>query len=245
MSRHGLQPISKRRRRLQGGQEILEFGLTAILLIPLFLGMVVSGMSVIVSSQVNTIARDLDNMYIHGADFSTAPYQALAQTLTNGLGFQYPAFPSGTNNIQSNTGTSGNGIIWITQVMWVGGTSSPNCQSVGATNCTNQNSFVYTQQIVFGNSNLTSQVNTSVGNAASNGATLSTSGIVTNPVTDATAALPSGAQTAMQGLWQTTNNGQTALVDGQIIYISEAYFQTPNLSIGAINNTGTYARYFF
>jgi hypothetical protein len=236
--------VSARRRKRQGGQEILEFALTVLFLVPLFLGMVATGLSVIISSEVNTLARDLDNIYIHGGDFSTPAYQALAQSLTNGLGFQYPAFSAGTTNLQTNTGTTGNGIVWITQVMWVGATTDPNCVAVGAANCTNHNNFVYTQQIVFGNSSLTSQKNTTIGNAVTNGATLSTSGIVSNPVTDATAALPSANQTAMQALWQTTNNGQTALIDGQVIYITEAYFQTPNISFGTGNN-GVYARYFF
>jgi hypothetical protein len=202
-------------------------------------------MSVIVSSQVNTLARDLDNIFIHGGDFSSSVYQTLAQTLTNGLGLQFPAFPTGTTNIQSNTGSSGNGLIWVTQIMWVGSTTDPNCVAVGASSCTNHNSFVYTQQIVFGNSTLTSQKNTSVGNAVSNGATLSTSGIVTNPVTDATAKLPATPQAAMQALWQTTANGQTALIDGQVLYITEAYFQTPSLNFAPLNSQGVYARYFF
>ncbi len=237
--------ISRRRRQRQGGQEILEFALSALFLIPLFLGMIVTGMAVIVSIQVNTLARDMDNIYIHGGDFSMAVYQALTQSLANGLGLQYPPFASGTTNIQSNTGTSGNGIIWVSQLMWVGSTTDPNCAAVGASKCTNHNSFVYTQQIVFGNSSLTSTKNTTVGNALSNGATLSTSGIVSNPVTDATAALPATPQAAMQALWQTTANGQSPLIDGQVLYIVEAYVQTPNLSFGAISNTGAYARYFF
>lgn len=237
--------ISRRRRKRQGGQEILEFALSALFLVPLFLGMVVTGMAVIVSSEVNTLARDLDSMYILGADFSTSAYQALTQTLATGLGLQYPAFAGGTTNIQSNTGTSGNGIIWVSQIMWVGPTTAPNCVAVGGASCPNQNSFVYTQQIVFGNSSLTSIKNTTVGNAATNGATLSTAGIVSNPVTDPTAKLPATPQATMKGLWQTTSNGQTPLIDGQVVYIVEAYFQTPNLSFGAISNTGAYARYFF
>jgi hypothetical protein len=236
--------VSKRRRQRQGGQEIVEFALTILFMFPLFLGMVATGLSVIVSSEVNTLARDLDNIYIHGGDFSTAAYQALAQSLTNGLGFQYPAFPSGTTNIQTNTGTTGNGLVWITQVMWIGSTTDPNCVAVGGVNCTNQNSFVYTQQIVFGNSNLTSQKDTSVGNASTNGATISAAGIVSNSVTDASAKLPSAQQTAMKNLWQTTSNGQAALIDGQVIYIAETYFQTANISFGT-GNTGVYARYFF
>jgi len=250
MSRGGSSMLSRRRlssrRRLwQGGQEILEFGLTALLLIPVFLGMVVTGMSVIVSSQVNTLARDMDNIYIHGGDFSTAVFQAVTQTLATGLGFQYPAFATGTTNIQSNTGATGNGIAWVTQIMWVGSTTDPNCVAVGAFKCANQESFVYTQQIVFGNSNLASIKNTTAGNALSNGATISNAGIVSNPVTDAKAKLPSSQQTAMQSLWQTTANGQKPLIDGQVIYITEAYFRTPNLGFGAISNTGVYARYFF
>jgi len=201
---------------------------------------VFSGMALISSIQANSAVRDMTNLYIHGADFSTSSYQTLAQTLASGLNLQFPTFGSGVTNIQSNTGTSGNGIIWVSQVMWIGSTSDANCVAVGASNCTNANSFVFTQQIVFGNSNLTSTHDTTLGYPT--GASISSSGNVSNYVTDSHAALSGTAQSQMQSLWQTTSNGQTALVDGQVLYVVEGYFSTPALHY--VTN-GVYSRYFF
>ena len=49
----------------------------------------------------------------------------------------------------------------------------------------------------------------------------------------------------MTGLWQTTANGQQSLIDGQVVYIVETFFQTPQLSLGVYTSKGVYARYFF
>jgi hypothetical protein len=68
---------------------------------------------------------------------------------------------------------------------------------------------------------------------------------VQNYITDSHAKLPNAAQTAMQSLWgANVNTGQTALTDGQVVYIVEGYFQSPDLSVGALAGNGVYARYF-
>lgn len=230
------------RKRRQSGHEIMEFALAAIFLIPFFLGMYNTGMNLIRSIQVNDVARDMDDLYIHGADFSSYSYQLLGQRLATGLNLQFPTFTSGNTNQASNLGTTGDGIVWVTQVEWIGALTDPNCVAVGAANCHNTGKFVFTQRIVFGNTNLTSQKTSSLGNPT--GATLSTAGEVANPVTDTTAQLTGAGMTYMDGLWQTTANGQTPLIDGQTVYVVECFFQTPNISI---SNSGgqVYAIYFF
>jgi hypothetical protein len=232
---------TERRKKTQSGQEIMEFALVALLLIPTFLASFIVGMNLIRSIQCNQMCRDLTDMYIHGADFSTYAMQTMAQRLAQGLNLQIGSSFSGSSN--SNTGNSGNGLVTVTQIMYVGTTSDPNCVSVGAGNCTNANSFVFTQQIVFGNGTLASSTTQSLGTPV--GATLSTSGIVQNPVTDSHAKLGSTAQSALDGLWQTTANGQMPLEDGQVAYVVETYFQSPDLGVSALSGNGVYARYFF
>jgi len=232
---------TERRRKTQSGQEIFEFALVTILLVPMFLGSFIVGMNLIRSIQCNQVCRDLDDMYIHGGDFSTYPMQQEAQRLAQGLSLQIGASFSG--NEQSNTGNGGNGLVTVTQIMWIGGTTSTSCVAVGASNCTNQSSFVYTQQIQFGNSALATSSTVSVGQCPT--AIMNTSGVVQNYITDSRAALPSGAQTAMQNLWQSGPSGTTALTDQQVVYIVETYFQSPDLSVGALAGNGVYARYFF
>ena len=72
-------------------------------LVPMLLGSFVVGTSIIKNLQANQVVRDLDNIYIHGGDFSTYPMQQLAQRLGQGLNIQFPAFGGGVNNSQSNT----------------------------------------------------------------------------------------------------------------------------------------------
>ena len=57
-------------------------------------------------------------MYIHGGDFSTYPMQQEAQRLAQGLNLQIGASFAG--NEQSNVGNSGNGLVTVTQIMWIG-----------------------------------------------------------------------------------------------------------------------------
>ena len=64
---------------------------------------------------------------------------------------------------QSNTGNTGNGLVTVSQIMWIGDTTSASCVAVGAANCTNQSSFVFTQQIQFGNGTLANSSTVSVG----------------------------------------------------------------------------------
>ena len=230
-----------RRRRAQSGQEILEFGLVAVLLVPMLIGAFVVGMNLIRSIQCNQVCRDLDSMYIHGGDFSTYPLQQEASKLAQGLNLQVGASFAG--NEQSNTGNAGNGIVTVTQIMWIGGTTSANCIAVGASNYTNQSSFVYTQQIQFGNGTLANANAVTLGQCPA--AVMNSSGIVQNYVTDSRAEIAGAAQTNLQSLWQVGDGTTTPLTDGQVVYIVETYFQSPDLSVGSLAGNGVYARYFF
>ncbi len=233
-------PATAHRRRRQRGYEIIEFGLMAILFVPLFMGMFVIGMNLIKSLQASLLIRDLGDIAIHGGDFSSSQMQLLAQRLGNSLNLQFPAFGSGVTNMQTNTAASGDGIVWITQIMYVGPTTGTQCGTVGAANCTNHDSFVYTSQVVFGSSTVNTAHPSALGSAAGNGATFAGGGggTVINYLTDSHAKLPAAAQTAMTNVWQTTNNGQSPLIDGQTVYISEGFFQTPSLSLGNTGSTG-------
>ncbi|MGA2882434.1 MAG: hypothetical protein ABSG13_26060 [Bryobacteraceae bacterium] len=234
-----------RRKKTQGGQEILEFALVAVLFMPMFLGAFIVGMNLIRSIQCNQVCRDLDDMYIHGGDFSTYPLQQEAQRLAQGLNLQIGASFAG--NEQANTGNGGNGIVTVTQIMYIGSTTSTSCVAVGAANCTNHDSFVYTQQIQFGNGTLANSSTVTVGTCPS--AVMNNSGVVQNFITDSRAALSGSAQTNMKNLWQTsaevTGGTATALTDQQVMYIVETYFQSPDLSVGALSGNGVYSRYFF
>ena len=230
---------------MQSGQEILEFALVALLFVPMFLGVFIVGMNLIRSIQANQVCRDLDSMFIHGGDFSTYPMQQEAQRLGQGLNLQIGASFAG--NEQANTGNAGNGLATVTQIMYVGSTTSTSCVAVGAANCTNHDSFVYTQQIQFGNGTLANSNTVTLGTCPS--AIVNSSGVVQSFITDSRAALAGSAQSNMRSLWQTSSavvgGTATALTDQQVVYVVETYFQSPDLSVGALSGNGVYSRYFF
>ena len=227
--------VATRRDRGRKGQELIEFSLTALLLATLLVGSFVVGMNLIRSIQVNQACRDVANMYIHGADFSTYPMQQLTQRLATGLGLQIgTAF---TGNSATNTGNQGNVLVTLSRVMYIGATTDPNCASVGASHCTNANSFVFSQRIQYGNGTLTSRKPSTLGDPSTSA--ISSAGVVQNPITDSGARLPSAAQTSVRALWQ------TPLKDGQMCYVAEFYAESPDLVLGSFSAGGIFARYFF
>jgi hypothetical protein len=236
MSRKAVSPVISSRRRRQSGQELIEFGLTLTLLMPLLVGTFVTGFSIVRGIQTNSITRDMADMYIHGADFSSYPMQQIVATrLARGLNLQIGSSFSGNNN--ANTGNAGDGLVTVSQIMWVGTTG---CTGT----CTNQNKFVFTERIKFGNGALASQTPSSLGDPGS-GAVISSAGIVQNYRMDANAALPTAANAAMQALWQVNTGGRIPLTDGQAVYVVETYIQALSLNLGSFKPGGTYSRYFF
>lgn len=232
---------TKRRKQGQGGQELIEFSLIALLFASMLIGSFVTGMNLIRSIEANSACRDLTDMYIHGADFSTYSLQQLAQRLASGLNLQIGGAFAG--NSAGNTGNTGNVLVTVTQIMYIGPTTAPNCVAVGAGNCTNHDSFVFLQRIQFGNGSLAAQKPSSLGDPSTT--SISSAGIVESPVTDSGADLVGAGQTNMQNLWQVSTNGSSHLVDGQVSYVVELYAQSPDLTLGSFAGSGVYARYFF
>lgn len=236
-------PGIHRRKARQSGHEILEFALVAILFIPLFMGSFVVGMNLIRSNQANHVVEDIANMYIHGADFSDKSMQAIAQRLATGMGLQVG---TGTGNVADNLANSGRGIIWVSKIMWVGGTLESSCQGALPAACTNTNKFVFVERIRFGNGTLEAEHPSSLGQPAS--ANRNSYGVITdNLITNAATQVPEPYQTQLQNLWQVTNAGvgRVPLSDGQIAYVAEGYFQSPDLSLGSVQGKGVFARWFY
>jgi len=208
-----LSRLLARNRRRQSGQELLEFGLLLTVLVPLLLGTFVTGFSLVRGIQTTQMDRDLASMYIHGADFSTYPMQQVAQRLARGMNLQIGSSFSGNQKL--NTGNSGDGLVSVSQIMWIGTTAESNCTLVGAGNCTNHDKFVFTERIQFGNGSLTAP--TALGSPGA-GAVITSAGVVQNYVTDSNAALQGAAQTAARNLWQVSGGGRTPLADGRVVY---------------------------
>jgi Flp pilus assembly protein TadG len=226
-------------RRGQRGHLILEFGLVAIMFIPLIIGVFVTGINMVRSIQANHIARDIADMYIHGTDFSDLGMQQIAKRLATGLDLQVGTGTTGNN--ANNTSNSGQGMVWITKLQWVGDTNSPTCVAAGgAAQCTNTSKFVVLEQIRFGNGTLEATKDTTAGHPT---ATRDSHGRVTvDVVKTSSAQVPGTNQTALYNLWQGTNPAsRTPLQDGQVLYMAEVFF----LPTGSFAGRGVYARWFF
>jgi hypothetical protein len=219
-------PISSSRRLRQKGNEFVEFALFAVLLTPAFLWMFVNGLNLIRFNQATQICRDIGNLYIHGVDYSNYQAQQVAIRLTQGYGLQAASF---TGNTSANTSNSGNGLVILSEVMYVGASSCAPLP-IGTT-CTNQNGYVFLQRISFGNGALQFNGSAVSSRLGSPTAAVSSSGIVQNYLTDPGAAAPNFA-----GIMQ------SQLADGQVAYICETFFAAPDVNFSSFPAGGLYSR---
>jgi hypothetical protein len=224
--------VSIRRRRGQSGNEIVEFALMAVFLVPLLLWVFVNGMNLIRMIQCTQICRDVGNQYIHGVDFSTRAGQTLASSLANGYGLTVSGFSGDTSgNERSNTGNSGNGLVVLSEVMYVGTNA---CSALPAsTSCTNSGKYVFIQRLAFGNSSIQfNGVTVASALGSPTAATISDSGNVQNYLTDSNAV-------------SATAGSLITLTDSQVAYVSETFFADPGLGFSAYPAGGIYSRVFF
>jgi hypothetical protein len=223
--------ISPRRRRFQRGNEIIEFALMAVFLVPLLLWMFVNGMNLIRMIQCTQICRDIGNQYIHGLDFSTLPAQTLASNLANGYGLTVSGFSGDSSgNERANTSNTGNGLVMLSEIMYVGTNA---CAALpNGTSCTNSGKYVFIQRLAFGNASVQFNGVTVSSAVGSPTASLSDSGIVQNYLTDA-GAVASGA------------SGLITVTDSQVAYVVETFFTSPSLGFSAYPAGGIYSRVFF
>jgi hypothetical protein len=228
----------------ESGTQILEFGLVALMFIPMMMGSFVMGINLVRSIQANHMARDLANMYIHGVDFSDKAMQRVAKKLATGLDLQVG---TATGNAADNVSNSGRGVVWVSKLMYVGQDTNPrsaSCIAAGAVGqCTNHDKFVFVEHVRFGNGALQTERDAIVGHP---GAARDTFGrIVPDVVKTANAAVPDPQQTSIRNQWQISTNGRAPLEDKQFIYLVEVYFKSPDLNLGALRSNGVYARWFF
>jgi hypothetical protein len=223
-------PLRRRRRKGQNGNEIIEFTLYAMFMIPAFLWMFVNSMNLIRMIEANEVTRDLGDQYIHGVDYTTYQAQNVAVKLSSGFGLQVgSAF---TGNEPTNDANGGNAWIVAAEIMYIG---SGSCSSLpSGTSCTNQNQYVFLQWIDYGSKTLQmngTQVTSALGNFAG---TVNTNGLVANYMTDPNAVCSSCG-----------SYFQTPFADGQVAYASETFFASPDLNFTAYPAGGIHSLDWF
>lgn len=184
------------------GTALIEFVLcTGLIIVPVFFGVIVTGLSLITANQVTEVCRDTGHMYAYGVDLSQATSKSLVATqLAAGLSMS----PSG----------SGNGVIHLSTLTYVDATS---CTAAGLKpnhgQCPNMDQIVVVKRLVIGNPsvrastyapNITPGIVTSSGNIGS-----------ADYLTDGTVLAPAFANSI-------------SLTVGQYAYLSEMFVKPPS-----------------
>ena len=206
-------------RKSEKGNAILEFSIVILVLIPVLFGTIGFGVNLGNMLQSAQITRDVAHIYARGIDFSQPQNQNLAVNLVQGLG--------------GMTINSGNGVLILSQIREV---YLADCTAAGLTSaqCANQGKRVFQNRIVIGQSSLRS----------------SNFGTPASALVSANGNISSNNYMTQSGA--VASNFDDALLpqqDGDVAYVVEAYFATPNLSfLGSwqANATGgSYTRAIF
>jgi Flp pilus assembly protein TadG len=128
-----LQQGSRCRNRRRQGTALIEFAIVMTILIPMFFGMVIFGISAGRAIEATQFTRDMGHMYSSGVDFSTTASQSLMTTLAQNL----------------DVSASGTGVVIFSQIKKV---YQSDCDAQSMSTCPNLNSFVFMQRLVKGNS---------------------------------------------------------------------------------------------
>lgn len=240
--------VSKWRAANQRGSEIVEFALLAMFLIPTFLWMFINSMNMIRMIEATEVTRDIGAQYIAGTDYTTYEAQTVAQKLATGFGLQIGSTYSGNNPFNDSSSNGGNGWVIVGEVVYVG---SESCASLpSGTTCNNQNQYVFLQWTDFGDKAL--QINGSTVSSA-----LGTPNLTecTGSETASTSATPS-CDINSNGVvleYLTDTNAQcsncssffsTQLSDGQVAYVVETFFSSPDLNFTAYPAGGIHSIYW-
>jgi hypothetical protein len=164
----------KKQNKNEKGHSILEFALVALPTVTMLMGVVVIGVDLGRSDQVQEICSDADAMYVRGIDFSqTGNQQELVR-----LG--------GNMNLQT---TGGSGLVTLSQVTFI---PDPSCGSPPDPNCT-VGKAVLMQRIIFGNTSLPGTHYTTAGTVSQD-----SEGNVANYSTDPNAVISNFTSAAFQ-----------------------------------------------
>ena len=191
---------SARRHDEERGTALIEFVLaTGLLIVPIFFGLIMIGLSLVLANQVTEVCRDTGHMFAYGVDFSqSSPQLLVTNQLAQGL---------------SMTPTGGKGVIYLSTLTYVDATS---CAAAGlqanTSSCPNMNQTVVIKRLVIGNTAV----------QASNFAPAITPGIIesngdissANYLTDSSVRAPSFSNVI-------------TLTVGQYAYLSEMFVNPP------------------
>jgi len=221
------------RRKLKRGGAAVEFALSLIVLIPLLLGVVGLGLSLLRQMLTVQLARDAGSMSARKIDFTASGNQQILSQIAGSLSL---TAGSGTGG----TAGSGNSVVILSTMEYVSasvcGQATP-ALAADTTHCPNLGSWVFAKRIVVGNSTLAySSLGTPPSTIIASDGTIS----INNQ------CLTKADQVNSSNPWINPNipAADLAVLQTQPIYVSEAVasgFQMPPFSRGTL----TYAQLYF
>ena len=127
--------MTHRRKILQSGSVMIEFAISMSILIPLFFGMLLTGMTAGRGIQAMQFTRDLGHMYGLGVDFSQTLAQNTLIRLAQGL----------------DTSATGSGVIIFSQIKLV---SQSECDANLITTGCRVGQYAFSHRLTLGNPSL-------------------------------------------------------------------------------------------
>ena len=205
------------RKPMNRGGAMMEFSLLVPVIVPLLVGTMWIGSTMVRGQQVTQMARDLASMYSRGVNFSStggSTSSAILTDLTQQLG---------------TVTAAGTGVVIFSTLTYVGNSV---CASAGSTygslsplshtaSCTNYGKFVFTQQYTQGNTGLRTS---SFGTAPAADMNSNFNVALTTYVTDASDVSTFNLLSAPQ------ENGADGYQSGQPIYVVEVLFTGSGLA---------------
>jgi hypothetical protein len=198
------------------GTAAVEFALVTVVWLPLLLGLLTIGTTMIRAQATIQVARDCGHMYARGVDFTLAGSQAVVVELGKDLGMK-----------ATGADPPGDGIVILSSIMYI---LEPQCEAAGLytgpvgardySQCINLRQWVFTHRWNIGNTALRSSNYGTPDPAIVNGST----GAIATYMTD------TRARTSGFNLLTAPQVGQPGFQAGQNAYLVEAFFSSPGWS---------------
>lgn len=195
---------------------MIEFCFSTVFWTAVLMGLCTVGLNLIRALQVEQVCRDAGRLYSAGLDFTQTGNQNLLIMLATGL------------NV---TASGGAGVFVFSTVEYI---DTAQCAAGGlagnGTSCPNLGQNVFTQRVVVGNASLlTSPFGTPASGIIGTSGNIPSSSYLTN-----SSARASGFGSLI------------TLTGGQIAYLTETYFSSPDLAWGTyMSGAGVYERKIF
>jgi len=197
-------------RAQRAGVSSLEFAFVILTLLPLLLGTGVVGINMIRTLQTIQLARDAGHMYARNVDFSQTGNQSILGNIGSTLGL-------------STTPDTGSAVVILSALTYVDKNLCASAKAVdqngNPSGCTNYTKWVFTQQLVIGNSRVRQS---NIGSPS--GVPMDSD---THKIQLSDYVLNSGAVAQFNGVnpYAVVNGASQGLPSGQTLFVAEAASQ--------------------